>query len=60
VGGYVWVALQSVPLIQIDPKANAVVALFKGTANGWGDAVRFGDGSLWLSGTAIRRLAPPN
>jgi DNA-binding beta-propeller fold protein YncE len=37
-GGFVWVTLQSVPLVQIDPKSNTVVALFKGS--GWGDAIR--------------------
>jgi virginiamycin B lyase len=56
-GGYVWVSLRDVPLVQIDPKANAIVALFQGT--GWGDGIRFGGGSLWISGHSIRRLTPP-
>jgi hypothetical protein len=55
--GYVWASLRDVPLVQIDPKANTVAALLKGT--GWGDAVRFGGGSLWISGRSIRRLTPP-
>src|SRR5215211_4866683 len=57
-GGYIWVTLRGVPLVQIDPKANAVAALFKGI--GWGDAIRFGGGSLWISGHSIRRLTPPH
>ena len=56
-GGYVWVTLPITPLIQIDPKTDAVVALFKGA--GWGDAIRFGGGSLWISGRSIR-LTPPD
>jgi virginiamycin B lyase len=57
-GGYIWVTLRDVPLVQVDPKANAVVALFNGI--GWGDAIRFGSGSLWISGHSIRRLTPPH
>jgi virginiamycin B lyase len=57
-GGFVWVTLKSVPLVQIDPKTNTVVALIKGV--GWGDAIRFGGGSLWISGHSIRRLTPPH
>jgi virginiamycin B lyase len=57
-GGYIWVTLRDVPLVQIDPKANTVAALFKGI--GWGDAIRFGGGSLWISGPSIRRLTPPH
>ncbi|WP_157934506.1 hypothetical protein [Microvirga ossetica] len=57
-GGYVWFSLSGTPLVQIDPRTNAVVAVFKGI--GWGDAVRFGGGSLWMSGHSIRRLMPPD
>ncbi|WP_262271554.1 hypothetical protein [Microvirga yunnanensis] len=39
-GGYVRLTLLGTPLVQIDPRTNAVVAIFKGT--GWGDALRFG------------------
>ena len=56
-GGYVWLTLSGTPLVQIDPRTNAVVAVFKGI--GWGDAIRFGGGSLWISGHSIRRLTPP-
>ena len=56
-GGYVWVTLLDIPLVQIDPKTNAVVACFM--AMDWGDAIRFGGGSLWVSGRPIRRLTPP-
>ncbi|WP_262266176.1 Vgb family protein [Microvirga yunnanensis] len=57
-GGYVWLTLKDTPLIQIDPKTNTVAAIFQGT--GWGDAIRFGGGSLWISGHSIRRLTPPD
>jgi virginiamycin B lyase len=57
-GGYIWVTLSDVPLVQIDPKTNVVAALYKGI--GWGDAIRFGGGSLWISGHSIRRLTPPH
>ena len=57
-GGYVWLTLSGTPLVQIDPRTNAVVAVFKGI--GWGDAIRFGGGSLWISGHSIRRLTPPD
>jgi virginiamycin B lyase len=56
-GGYVWVTLRDVPLVQIDPRSNSLVAIFRG--RGWGDAIRFGGGSLWISGRSIRRLKPP-
>jgi virginiamycin B lyase len=55
-GGSIWVSLHDFPLVQIDPKVNAVVARFKGS--GWGDSVRYGGGSLWMSGSSIRRLKP--
>jgi len=55
-GGSVWVSLHDFPLVQIDPKVNAVVARFKGS--GWGDSVRYGGGSLWMSGASIHRLKP--
>jgi virginiamycin B lyase len=57
-GGYVWLLLRGTPLVQIDPRTNAVVAVFKGI--GWGEAIRFGGGSLWISGLSIRRLTPPD
>jgi virginiamycin B lyase len=58
-GGYVWVSLKgNLPVIQIDPKTNTMIRKFKGF--GMGDAIRFGAGSLWVSGGEIFRIKPPN
>ncbi|RWA71559.1 hypothetical protein [Mesorhizobium sp.] len=56
-GGYVWVSTPGTPVAQIDPKANTLVRKFKG--NSFGDAIRYGAGSLWVSGSAIHRIEPP-
>jgi DNA-binding beta-propeller fold protein YncE len=56
-GGYVWVSMPGTPVAQIDPKANTLVRKFKG--GGFGDAIRFGAGSLWVSGSTIHRIEPP-
>lgn len=57
-GGYVWVSVPGTPVAQIDPKANMLVRKFKGSA--FGDAIRYGAGSLWVSGSTIHRLEPPH
>jgi DNA-binding beta-propeller fold protein YncE len=58
-GGYVWVTLKgNLPVIQIDPKTNTMVRKFKGF--GMGDAIRYGAGSLWVSGDYIFRIKAPN
>jgi streptogramin lyase len=56
-GGFVWVTAPGVPVAQIDPKTNTLVRLFRG--GGMGDAIRYGAGSLWVSGSAIHRIEPP-
>ena len=57
-GGYVWVTLKgNYPVIQIDPKTNTMIRKFKGF--GMGDAIRYGAGSLWVSGSEIFRIKPP-
>jgi streptogramin lyase len=57
-GGYVWVTTRSVPVAKIDPKTNTFIGKFY--AIGMGDAIRYGAGSLWVSGQAIHRIEPPN
>ena len=57
-GGYVWATLKGFPVIKIDPKTNMVVRTFKGY--GMGDAIRFGASSLWVSGSNIFRIQPPD
>jgi streptogramin lyase len=56
-GGYVWITMPGTPVAQIDPRTNMLVRTFKG----WdmGDAIRYGAGSLWVSGAAIHRIEPP-
>src|SRR5206468_12167931 len=59
-GGYVWVTTMLVPVIQIDPKTNAVRGKFKRPAGIYlGDAIRYGGGSLWVSGSSVFRIKPP-
>lgn len=56
-GGSVWVSLPGMPVIRIDPVSNQVRAVYGGDA--MGDAIRFGAGSLWVSGDSLSRIAPP-
>jgi virginiamycin B lyase len=56
-GGYVWVTMPGMPVAQIDPRTDRLVRRF--TGYGMGDAIRFGAGSLWISGPSIYRIRPP-
>jgi DNA-binding beta-propeller fold protein YncE len=56
-GGFVWATSRAVPLIQIDPHNNLVVARYRGF--GMGDAVRYGAGSVWISGGFVHRIGLP-
>ena len=58
-GNYVWVSSHGTPVAQIDPKTNLLVREFKGWGIGMGDAIRYGGGSLWVSGSAIHRFEAP-
>jgi virginiamycin B lyase len=58
-GGYVWVSMRGTPLSQIDPKTNKLVRTYTG-GHGIGGQIRYGAGSLWISGGRISRLRPPN
>jgi virginiamycin B lyase len=57
-GGFVWVSTHAVPIIQIDPRTNSVRGKFKVEMSEY-STIRFGSGSLWLSGGSIRRIKPP-
>ena len=59
-GGYVWATFRRLPVVQIDPRTNMVVRTYAGLSVA-GDAIRFGDGSLWTAGwgSTIYRIAPP-
>lgn len=59
-GGYVWVSAPGTPVVQIDPRTNTLVRAFKGSLMGEeSDTIRYGAGSLWVSGWAIFRIRPP-
>ena len=58
-GDFVWVTTHAVPVIKIDPRTNALVGKFREPGVYMGDAIRYGDGSLWVSGTKIFRIKPP-
>jgi streptogramin lyase len=59
-GGFVWVGTHAVPVIQIDPRTNSVRGKFMPPTGVYmGDAIRYGGGSLWVSGTSILRIKPP-
>jgi streptogramin lyase len=57
-GGFVWVSTHSVPIVQIDPLTNSVRGKFKVEIDEY-STLRFGGGSLWLSGATVRRIKPP-
>ena len=59
-GGFVWVTTPRVPVIKIDPKTNTVAGSFRAPAGkSMGDAIRYGEGSVWVSGPSIFRILPP-
>jgi TolB-like protein/DNA-binding winged helix-turn-helix (wHTH) protein len=67
-GGYVWghvaashagnKALPSIPVVQIDPRTNEVIRRYIG-GKGFGWDLRYGAGSLWMTGSALFRIEPP-
>ncbi len=54
--GAVWVTVFGKPVTRIDPLTNTVVAQFVG--NGFGDAIRAGEGYVWVSGAKIWQITP--
>jgi len=57
-GGYVWALPRAIPVARIDPKSNSIAKYSRGY--GKGDAIRFGAGSLWISGSKVFRMRPPD
>ena len=56
-GGFVWATyFGSMPLVQINPETNEA-RVYAG--RGFGDALTFGAGSVWISGRNIFRITPP-
>ncbi|MER8602076.1 hypothetical protein NKH09_30395 [Mesorhizobium sp. M1339] len=59
-GGFVWLSTILVPVIRIDPNTNSFSGKFKRPSGVYlGDAIRYGDDSLWISGNSIFRIKPP-
>jgi virginiamycin B lyase len=57
-GGFVWATTHDVPIIQIDPRTNAVRGKFKTEMDDL-SSIHFGFGSLWVSGRTVRRIKLP-
>jgi len=57
-GGFVWVSTRAEPIVQIDPRTNSVRSKFKIEMSEY-STIRFGGGSLWVSGSSVRRIKPP-
>jgi streptogramin lyase len=59
-GGFIWVTSLLLPVIQIDPTTNSVRGKFRAPSSvDMGDAIRYGSGSLWVSGGSVFRITPP-
>ena len=59
-GGSVWINSRGVALMQIDPRTNSQRSRFDAPAGafmGW--TIAYGGGSLWLGGSAVFRIKPP-
>jgi len=57
-GGFVWVSTHDEPIIQIDPRTNSVRGKYRVEMQEY-STIRFGSGSLWVSGGSVRRIKPP-
>jgi streptogramin lyase len=59
-GGFVWINSQPVPLVQIDPRTNSRRSRFSSPPDAFmGYSIAYGGGSLWLGGSAVFRIKPP-
>jgi len=59
-GGYIWMINRGSTIIQIDPEAESVKAVLRppvGTL--LGRRIRFGDDTLWVSGSSVFRIRAP-
>ena len=57
-GDFVWVNSRLMPIVQIDPRTNSVRGKFKVETHEY-STIRYGGGSLWISGASVRRIKPP-
>jgi len=51
--GFVWVSMINIPLTQIDPATNKVVAQYVGKG---GDALRIGHGAVWMASFSLEQV----
>ena len=60
-GGFVWINSDKAPLLQIDPRTNAQRSRLD-SPNGkfMSYSIAYGGGSLWLGGSAVFRIKPPD
>ena len=59
-GGFVRVNSNSAPLLQIDPRTNSQRSRYAApTGEFMGYTTAYGGGSLWLGGSAVFRIKPP-
>jgi streptogramin lyase len=59
-GGFIWMNSQTVPLLQIDPRTNSQRSRYASPEGAFmGYTIAYGGGSLWLAGSAIFRIKPP-
>ena len=59
-GGSVWINSLRVALIQIDPQTNSQRPMFVSPSDTFmGFTIAYGGGSLWLGGSAVFRIKPP-
>lgn len=59
-GGFIWTVNRAGTVVRVDPEAATVAGTFKLPTGALpGRRLRYGAGSLWMSGAEIRRIAPP-
>jgi streptogramin lyase len=59
-GGFVWINSHTVPLVQIDPRTNSQRSRFDAQPGAFmGYTIAYGGGSLWLAGSTVFRIKPP-
>ena len=55
--GAIWVTMPGKPVCKVDPATNTLSLVFSGF--GFGDAIRAGLGSVWVSGGQLHRIKVP-
>jgi hypothetical protein len=59
-GGFAWINSHTVPLVQIDPRTNSQRSRFDAQPGAFmGYTIAYGGGSLWLAGSTVFRIKPP-